>query len=270
MREGGYGVHQMESGLRRLGRSEWWLWFFASVVTILSTLVFLLSSFPSLFLHSDHFYELRSDQPGPAIMGLLLLFNAWLVYRQWLFRRLRRQATEQGMDAEGSADESYDLSALDPVTGLYTRASIDHQLGKEIARARRQNTPLSFVALHLDDFAQLNQRYGRAAADLALKEFARRLKKASRGSDFVVRLGGDDFLLVLPECSSGSAKLILDRLGSLEIDCSGESIPLTYSAGWIEYQSGESPADLFKRAELVLQLYKKAARDSFSATPSAG
>jgi diguanylate cyclase (GGDEF)-like protein len=259
-------ANPMESHLERLGRRDWWLWLSTLVVTILSGTVFLLSSFPSLFLHSDRFFEIGSDQARWAILGLLLLFNTWLVYRQWSFRRLRAQLTGLAGDAQSNLEGVYDPSRMDPITGLYTRASVEQLLGKEVARARRQNTPLSLVALHLDDFAQLNQRYGSAVGDLILKEFANRLRKASRGNDVGVRLGSDDFLLVLSECSLSDARIASDRLGSLEMKCSGHDIALTYSVGWIDYKPGEVPSDMFKRAGDVLELYKKASKDSFSTT----
>ncbi len=165
-----------------------------------------------------------------------------------------------------SLQDVYDPSRMDLVTGLYTRASVEQWLGKEVARARRHNIPLSLVALHLDDFAQLNQRYGSTAGDLILKEFANRLRKASRGTDFGVRLGSDDFLLVLPECSLRDAKIVSDRLGTLEMKCSGQDIALTYSVGWIDYKPGEVPSDLLKRAGDILHLYKKASKET-STTP---
>jgi diguanylate cyclase (GGDEF)-like protein len=256
----------MESGLQRLGRGEWWLWWSALVVTALSGIAFLLSTFPSLFLRSDHFFEIRSDQTRWGILSLLLLFNAWLVYRQWSFRRLRRQLNELTGDPQSNSGAASDPSRMDPVTGLYTRASVELWLGREVARARRHKSPLSLVALHLDDFAQLTQRYGSASGDLMVKEFANRLRKASRGTDFGVRLGGDDFLLILPECSLRDAKIVSDRLGTLEMKSSGQDIALTYSVGWIDYKPGEVPSDLLKRAGDVLQLYKKASKDSFSTT----
>lgn len=256
----------MESGLQRVQQREWWLWLSAFVVTALSGIAFLLSSFPSLFLHSDHFFEIRSDQTRWGILSLLLLFNTWLVYRQWSFRRLWRQLTELTGDPQASLKDGHDPSRMDQVTGLYTRAYVEQWLGKEIARARRHSTPLSLVAFHLDDFAQLNERYGSTAGDLMLKEFTNRLRKTSRGTDFGVRLGSDDFLLVLPECSLRDAKIVSDRLGTLEMKCSGQDITLTYSVGWIDYKPGELPSDLFKRAGDVLQLYKKAIKNSFSTT----
>ncbi|HLJ41275.1 MAG TPA: GGDEF domain-containing protein [Candidatus Acidoferrales bacterium] len=255
----------MESELRHIDRWEWWLWFSALVVTALAGIVFLLSSFHSLFLHNEHFFEIRSDQARWGILSLLLLFNVWLIHRQRVFRRLRRRVTELSGDAPASVEVN-DPSRMDPVTGLYTRASAEQSLGREVARARRKNLPLSLVALHLDDFAELNKRVGRDAAELVLKEFASRLRKASRGSDFCVRLGDDDFVVILPECSLGDAKIVSDRLGTLEMKCAGEDVTLGWSVGWIDYKRGEIPADLFKRAKDVLQLYRAASKDSSAAT----
>jgi diguanylate cyclase (GGDEF)-like protein len=254
----------MESDLRLLGRREWWLWVSAFVVTLLSTLAFLLSSIPSFFIYHDHFYEIGSDQAAWGTMVLLLLFNTWLVYRQWLFRGLRRQLAEGKLGAQGYGENAYEPPALDPVTGLYTRVSLEQRLAKETSNARRQNTPLSLLALHLDDFAQVTEGSGKPAGDQVLKEFARRLKKATRGSDFGACLGDDDFLMVLPECGLAEAKLVLDRLGRLEMKCGSQQITLTYSAGWIDYQPGELPANLLERAGQILELYKKAGKDCLS------
>lgn len=252
----------MESELRQVGRREWWLWFCALIVTALSGVVLLLSSLHSLFLHTEHFYEIRSDQARWGILSLLLLFNAWMVYRLWLFRRQRTKLTERTADAQSSAEEVYDPSRMDPVTGLYTRASAEQRLGKEVVRSRRNNVPLSLVAIHLDDFAQITQRFGGDTANLVLAEFANRLRKASRGCDFCVRIGSDDFLMVLSECSLTDAKVFSDRLGSVKMKCAGREIVLTYSAGWIDYKPGEVPSDLFRRAADVLKLYKDASRDT--------
>jgi diguanylate cyclase (GGDEF)-like protein len=254
----------MENSMQQLGRREWWLWFSALAVTSLSGIAFLLSAFPALFLHREHFFEVRSDQVRWGLLCLLLLFNSWLIYRQWEFRRLRKELAEPVADAESGAEVTHDPARMDPITGLYTRASVEQWLGREVARARRQSTSLTLVAFHLDDFAQLSQHYGSAACDTMLKVFAHRLRKASRGTDFGVRLGSDDFLLILPECGMKDAKRVSDRLGSLETKISGQELALAYSVGWIDYKPGEVPSDLFKRAGDVLQLYKKASGEGSS------
>jgi len=263
---GAFRALQAESGLRQIARREWWLWFSAFFVATLSAVAFLLSSFPSSFRHREHFYEIRSEQARWGILSLLLLFNGWMLYRQWSFRRQRKQLSGQNAGADAHPGEISDSSGIDPVTGLHTRAFIEQQLGKEIAHARRQNTALSLATVHLDEFAEINKRYGQSATDEALKELARRLKKACRGSDFAARLACDDFLLVLPECNLGEVKAVLNRLGALEMVCSGRKMNLVYTTGWVGYRPGDLPSDLLKRAAQLLHLYENAAKESLSST----
>jgi diguanylate cyclase (GGDEF)-like protein len=257
-------AQQAESALQQVGRGEWWLWLCAALVTVLSALAFLLSSFPSYFRHSEHFYEIRSDQARWGTLCLLLLFNGWQLYRQRNFRRQRKQFTELNSGAQPGFYS--DPSGLDPVTGLPTQAFLEQQLGKEIARAKRQDSALSLATVHIEEFAEVSQRYGLSATDQALKELARRLKRACRGSDFAVRLSNDDFLLVLPECGLGEVKLVLNRLGALDMNCGGRRVSLEYSTGWVDYQPGDLPGDLVKRATQMLHLYENAAKESYSST----
>ncbi|HKV63529.1 MAG TPA: GGDEF domain-containing protein [Candidatus Acidoferrum sp.] len=261
-----FRAQRAESSLRQLFRREWWLWLSACFVALFSATAFVLSSFPSLFRHREHFYEPTSDQARWATLCLLLLFNGWMLYRQWSFRRQRKQLNAPNSAGDGITSQLFDSSGIDSVTGLHTRAFIEQQLGKEIARARRQNTALSLATIHLDEFADLNQRYGLSAMDAALKELARRLKKACRGSDFAARLADDDFLLVLPECNLGEVQAVLNRIGPLEMTSSGRKISLAYTTGWVDYQPGDLPADLLKRAANLLHLYENAAKESFSST----
>jgi len=254
------------SSPQQISRSEWWLWLSALLVTVLSAVAFLLSSIHSFFRHADYFYEIRSDQARWATLCLILIFNGWLVYRQWSFRRLRRQTTGMPVDSPAVPQQILESVGLDPVTGLYTRSSLEQHLGKEVARARRQNTALSLATVHVDEFAHLTARYGKSAVDAAVKELGRRLKKASRGSDIAARLSDDDFLLLLPECNVNEVKQVLNRLGSVEVSSSGQRIPLNFTTGWVDYQPGDLPADLLKRAADLLHLYDTAAQDSFSTT----
>ena len=263
---GAIRAQHAESSLRQIGRREWWLWFSTFTVTTLAATAFLLSSFPSFFRHNEHFYEIRSDQARWGILCLLLLFNGWLLYRQWSFRRERRQLSGESAGPETQSAQISSPTGLDPATGLHTWASVEQQLGKEIARAKRHNSALSLATIHLDEFDQLNKRYGLSVTDLALKELARRLKKACRGSDCAVRLSEDDFLLVLPECGVGEVKVVLDRLGSLEMSCSGRKIQLAYTTGWVDYQPGDLPSDLLKRAAQILHLYDVAGKDGTAAS----
>ena len=260
-----YGQAQ-EIDLKRLGRREWWLWFSALIVTVLSLTGVALTGFSRLFRHKEHFYEMTPEQARWAILCLLLLFNGWMLYRQRMFRKLRKHATAPGAGAEENGASVDESAAIDPVTGLYTRTSALLHLGKEIARAKRQNTALSLATIHLEDLGDLTQQYGKTAVDQALKEFARRLKEVSRGSDYAVRLANDDFVLVLPKCNVGEVTQVLNRMGSMELECAGKKISLAYTTGWVDYQPGDMPSDLLKRASQLLHLYGDAAKEAYAPT----
>jgi hypothetical protein len=76
-----------------------------------------------------------------------------------------------------------------------------------------------------------------------------------------VRLGGDEFLVLLPECTSQQLQLVLGRLGSLEVDWQGQKIPVTFSAGWKQYEIGEQPEEMLGRADEALYARKRASKN---------
>jgi two-component system cell cycle response regulator len=119
--------------------------------------------------------------------------------------------------------------------------------------------------LDLNQFKQINDRHGHAAGDFVLKEFASRINKAIRGSDLAVRIGGDEFMVVLPECSGAQLQHVIGRLVPLEVTWEKQKIPVTFSAGWKEYERGESPEELLELADKSLYQNK---RDGFKGTES--
>ncbi len=154
---------------------------------------------------------------------------------------------------------------IDPLTGLYNRRFAEQRLAAEVARSERRGHPLTVLTLDLNNFKEINDTYGHPAGDQVLQEFATRLNKVIRGSDLAVRLGGDEFLVVLPECSLEQLKLVLDRLGSFELDWQGQKIPVTFSAGWKDYEMGERPEEMLARADQALYTSKRAKRKSIPA-----
>jgi two-component system cell cycle response regulator len=128
---------------------------------------------------------------------------------------LRKQATHDGL------------------TGLLNRNSVLGKLSEELSRSDRHSEPVAVVMTDLDHFKSINDTYGHLAGDAVLREAARRLKAASRTYDAVGRYGGEEFLLVLPNCRSEDAWRQSERLreaicaepfpiegGAIKITCS--------------------------------------------------
>jgi diguanylate cyclase (GGDEF)-like protein len=153
---------------------------------------------------------------------------------------------------------------LDSLTGSFNRRYAEQRLASEISRSQRYDLPLTVICFDLDDFKQVNDKYGHAAGDCLLKAFAERLSKSTRGSDVAARYGGDEFLVLLPDCRPEDVQYIFKRLNGLRVDVGGEMLPVSFSAGWANYVLGESAEDLLKRADVDLYAKKRTSKATMS------
>ena len=147
---------------------------------------------------------------------------------------------------------------MDPLTGLYNRRYAERRLKEEIARAERRGYALTLVLFDLNDFKQINDRFGHPVGDAVLKEFGDRLGKAVRVADLAARLGGDEFMLLLTECDSSQVPVMLRRLETIQVEVDRQVIPVRFSVGWKEYEPGEVPQDMFSEADKALYIDKQA------------
>jgi diguanylate cyclase (GGDEF)-like protein len=100
----------------------------------------------------------------------------------------------------------------DSLTGLLNRGAVLEQLNKELVRASRRGAPVAVLMGDLDHFKNINDEHGHAAGDAVLREAARRLKAGVRAYDSVGRLGGEEFIAVLPECDAKTGLSVAMRL----------------------------------------------------------
>src|ERR1700685_191101 len=253
----------IRKNLTHLERRERWLWSTTVAVILLLTLGVASFAFPALLNRDDATYSFYLNQAVRALVGLVLVFSVYLIYQQVQISKLRTQLGAQ-IDSlakvESLASEVYKLAALDQLTGLYNRRSGEQRLAEEISRAQRHGRPLTVLLMDLDGLKQINDRHGHAAGDAVLKGFADRLQRAIRGSDLAVRLGGDEFMALLPECRAEEVRHVLGRLEGLEFEFDNEKMRLQYSRGWTDYAAGETPQELLKRADTALYENKRAGK----------
>ncbi|WP_293626667.1 sensor domain-containing diguanylate cyclase [Salinisphaera sp.] len=185
------------------------------------------------------------------------------MFAQWLGHEIAR---EQDLAALRHAHERLQtLATQDELTGLANRRLLSEQLDHELNRGQRYTRNLSVALIDFDHFKQLNDRYGHAAGDAALKLFADIARQTLRNSDTIGRWGGEEFLALLPETTLPAAANTLERLVArvrdtpLEIE--GEQITLTVSAGVTCAQNDETPAQVLKRADDALYSAKDDGRD---------
>src|SRR3981189_1510515 len=252
----GASDEELTQQLRKIEQRDWWFWGYSVLVMLLLTFAVISFSLPALHEDLKTFIPLKVGDAVFGLIALVLVFNLYPIYHQILIKRLRRQLAEK----QGHSEILRNLAMVDPLTGLYSRRFAEQRLAAEVSRSERKGHPLTVLTLDLNDFKQINDTHGHPAGDQVLLEFATRLNKAVRGSDLAVRLGGDEFLVLLPECTLEQLQLVLVRLGSLEVNWHGQKIPVTFSAGWKQYEMGERPEELLGGADEALYASKRAGR----------
>lgn len=248
---------------RKLDRRQWWLWSTTVLVLILLTVAVASFEFPSILSKEQETYSFYLNQAVRALVGIVLVFSVYLVYQQTMIIRMRNQLAEHVESlakVQNLTNEVYKLAALDQLTGLYNRRSGEQRLAEEISRAVRYARPLTVLLIDLDGLKQINDRLGHAAGDLVLRNFSERLQKAIRGSDLAVRLGGDEFMVLLPECRAEEVKHVLSRVEGLDVEYDGARIPCRFSRGWTDYKPGETSEEFLKRADEALYANKRAGK----------
>ena len=154
----------------------------------------------------------------------------------------------------------------DALTGLHNRHYLYEISESILAGANRTEKPLCLVVFDIDHFKRVNDTYGHAAGDKVLQSFANLLKNRVRKSDIVVRYGGEEFIVILPntdkEMSGAVIETIRNLVKNMDIDIGGKkSLKITISAGIAQFNGKEKLDDLINRADEYLYLAKSSGRD---------
>lgn len=152
----------------------------------------------------------------------------------------------------------------DPLTGLLNARSLHEHLEREIVRAARYSTPLSLVAVDLDGLKQFNDEFGHPAGDALLRHVAGRLRTALRQIDLAARVGGDEFLALLPATDIGGARHVAERIDAAVRNdpptIAGQTHPVSVSVGVAPWQSGWNSQDFIAAADRAMYAVKRTCR----------
>jgi diguanylate cyclase (GGDEF)-like protein len=167
------------------------------------------------------------------------------------------------------AVEAADLEAsTDSLTGLYNRAYLARRFETELRRARNYMAPLSVLILDIDHFKKVNDTYGHPAGDAILKKLAEIIRKFTRASDFVVRYGGEEFVVVMTASNQDQAihyiEQLREKVAATQFAVPGHvpTLKVTISAGVSSFpEDGQSTADLLKAADQALYAAKAGGRN---------
>ena len=176
------------------------------------------------------------------------------------------QAAESRIhELENQLVQMSELVREDQLTGSLNRRGLDEVLAREMERSNRRQHQLCIAMLDLDDFKKLNDTHGHTAGDQALIHLVRVVKDTLRSMDVIARFGGEEFMIVLPNTSPTDAMQTVTRvqreLTKRIFMHNNERLLITFSAGVAMYASGESQADMVKRADEALYKAKKAGKN---------
>ena len=171
-----------------------------------------------------------------------------------------------------SVQDGLRLAVIDPLTGLHNRRFGLAQLQAISEKARGSGAAFAVLVADIDRFKSINDRFGHAAGDAVLVEVAARLRQNLRAGDLIARIGGEEFLIALPDIALPEARVIADRLCAVMLEQPfdlgrGEAQPVTISIGLAISEAGETPThfetvtDIFDRADRALMRSKAAGRN---------
>jgi len=166
-------------------------------------------------------------------------------------------------------EQSLSLALVDPLTGAYNRRYLDMHLPMLFARCKATTRPLSILSLDLDHFKLVNDTYGHSAGDSVLKETIARVLASLRPSDLVVRMGGEEFAVIMPDTEQKTALAVADRLRAslaeqaFPLPSAGISITVSASFGVasVNHESDATPATILDRADAALYRAKETGRN---------
>ena len=161
---------------------------------------------------------------------------------------------------------------FDSLTHVYSRRSILDELDRELQRCARTGGELAVLVLDIDHFKSINDRYGHAAGDTALRHYAQVVQNAVRSTDRFGRLGGEEFVLLMvdcdPACAVVQAQRVCDALRDTPLYLQGGEVPMTTSGGLASYQAGDSADVILARADVALYRAKEDGRDRVEMAPA--
>jgi len=166
---------------------------------------------------------------------------------------------------ESARLQAEQLARIDPLTGLLNRRAFDELAVRPFSTATRGHRPMCLLLADIDHFKQINDRYGHTAGDVVLASVANLLRPCCRMGDLLVRWGGEEFLLLLPETNEAEARVMAERIRHIiaaqPVHTSTHAIPVTFSVGLAELRSGESLEALITAADAALYRAKADGRD---------
>jgi two-component system cell cycle response regulator len=214
-----------------------------------------------------------TDNNTRLVRGLEIGVNDYLmrpIDKNELLARVRTQIRKKRYAdrLRDNVQTSIEMAITDALTGLHNRRYMETHLGTLVEQAAQRGKPLSLLMLDIDYFKSVNDTYGHDAGDDVLREFALRIRRSVRNIDLACRLGGEEFVIVMPETDMTVAAMVAERLRRgiagepFTVQQGAKSLNVTLSIGIAALASpADTPAVILKRADQALYRAKRDGRN---------
>lgn len=222
-------------------------WKTTIVVGILGFILIILSEF---LFHQRHL--LYQDIVYLIVTGIL----EWIIFMVIAFFQIKtaRVVIELG-----------NFALTDPLTGIYNRRYLELYMEKIIPLYEEKEQTMTLIMFDIDHFKKINDTHGHHAGDMVLQKLVRVIKRAIRQSDVFVRIGGEEFVILLPNCSLEHgikfAERIRKTVENTKFIYKGIRIFVTVSIGVTEYKGGQDLEEFFEKADQALYQAKETGRN---------
>jgi diguanylate cyclase (GGDEF)-like protein len=193
-----------------------------------------------------------------GLVALLIILNTYVISRRMEVRRTREEVISMSIQNELLRLQSF----IDPLTEVYNRRALDELSSKYMRRAQRLEKPLTILLIDTDRFKEINTRFGHLTGDFVIAEISTLLQSAVRGSDAVVRYGGDEFLVILADAPLEGAKIAIHRIEKLVEDWNRaehlRDFELSLSIGASEWAANKGLDELLTEADRNMYAAKEA------------
>ena len=192
--------------------------------------------------------------------------------RQDEYERRASELSKELAELKSRTDELIKLCAeqearlmLDALTGCHSRYAYERRLEEEFQRWQRHSLPLTFSLWDIDLFKRVNDSYGHETGDRLLRAVAELFAQNKRAEDFLARIGGEEFALLLPMTTLEAATTVAEKLrcvvGAAAFGHHGEPVQVTVSAGLTDFRPGDTPTTVYERADRALYQAKQQGRN---------
>jgi diguanylate cyclase (GGDEF)-like protein len=200
------------------------------------------------------------------------LISFYMIYRAIVQTGIRSPYQLIFKELKAKEAELERQAAIDELTDLFNRRAALTLLQKQVGASQREHLPLTICYLDLDGLKQVNDTCGHAEGDIMLKIFAGQLVHEMRAGDYACRMGGDEFLLILPHCPEGEATRLIARIEArlaLVNNGLGKRCVLAFSYGIAQWSEGDTMDHLLELADtrMYAQKMEKKKKTALGATP---